>query len=356
MKQSNNGTMAKIAQHGANGTYGNTVGRSRRKTTTKASIAITTAVVLCVLILLTGWKQSNSEPVSLGAFAGPTGIAVAGVLAESPSYGGGEFYDGLYIEEQLFSAPTEVVPFLVRGDLDVVTLPLNLGVKLYTQRNIPYKLVAITGTGMLQVITRDPAITNLQDLATATVYGAGKGGTPDLVYSILATENGVESALDFTYNAPVQLTAALIEGLVDTALLPEPFATKALATSGLRTAVNMQNLWKDTLGVADSYPMTGIFVSAEFIESNPEAVRSLMQDIEASINWVEAEPQEAAQMVEEAGIMKAALAEQAIPNLELTYVTGATLQTMVESYVETLLQYAPATIGGAMPSANIYWE
>ncbi len=308
----------------------------------------TLVTLMVVSLFLLSCEKAPEEELSLSILAGPTGISVAQILQEQP------VYRGYQVVPRIFTAPTEIVPTMVTGNSDVVAIPLNLGAKLSTAKGVDYRLVAITGTGMLQIITRDSAIQDFASIQGKSVYGAGQGGTPEIVYNLLATEKGVITPLDFTYNSPSQLVTALMEGVVDTALLPEPFATLALTKQDLSVAVNMQTLWKEVFSTDETYPMTGIFVSSQLLEEEPKVVKDFLSGLEASIQWVHANPADAGAVTEEWGIMKAAVAQKSIPNLALTYIDGERAKSMTINFFERLLTESPASIGGSLPKDDFY--
>ncbi len=301
------------------------------------------------LVTLTSCSEEPLEELRLSVLAGPTGISMAEILQEPP------VYKEYQVSPWVFTSPLDIVPTMVTGESDIVALPLNLGAKLYTAKGIDYSLVAITGTGMLQIITRYPSIQDFYDLENTTVYGAGQGGSPEIVYNILAQEKGIESPLNFTYNAPSRLAAALMEGLVDTALLPEPFVTLALGRQDLFVAIDIQDEWSATIGQGETYPMTGIFVSADLLNNQPKVVDQFLSDLESSIQWVLQSPEDAGVVSEKWGIMKGAVASKAIPNLALTFLRGDDAKRMSEVYLQQLFLQDPSSVGGSLPVDTFYW-
>ncbi len=307
-------------------------------------------VILGFLIALNSCSTDPTGEFTLSVLAGPTGISMAEMLEEPP------VYKEYQVVPRVFTSPLEIVPTMVTGESDIVAIPLNLGAKLYTAKGVNYSLVAITGTGMLQVITRDSSIQDFQDLENSTVYGAGQGGSPEVVYNILAKNRDIHAPLDFTYNAPSQLATALMEGLVDTALLPEPFVTLVLNRPDLSVVVDIQEEWISSVGQGETYPMTGIFISSEFLNNQPKVVNLFLDDLESSIQWVQENPEDAGAIVEEWGIMKSSVAEKAIPNLALTFITGDTAQSMATVYLNQLFLQDPSSVGGSLPDENFYWK
>ena len=52
---------------------------------------------------------------------------------------------------------------------------------------------------------------------------------------------------------------------------------------------------------------------------------------------------------------KAAIAKQAIPRCNLTFVKGAEMKAQLSGYLKVLFGYNPAAIGGAMPDDAFYY-
>ena len=54
-------------------------------------------------------------------------------------------------------------------------------------------------------------------------------------------------------------------------------------------------------------------------------------------------------------IVKAAVAEKALPGCNLVCITGAEMKTAVGGYLQTLYDLKPEAVGGAMPTDGFYW-
>ena len=66
--------------------------------------------------------------------------------------------------------------------------------------------------------------------------------------------------------------------------------------------------------------------------------------------------EEAAQMIEELGIVKAPVAKKAIPNCNIVCISGSDAQAILPGYLQTLLDLNPASIGGSLPGDDFYWS
>ena len=55
------------------------------------------------------------------------------------------------------------------------------------------------------------------------------------------------------------------------------------------------------------------------------------------------------------GIVKAAVAEKALPGCNLVCITGTEMKTTVNGYLQTLYDLKSEAVGGAMPADGFYW-
>jgi NitT/TauT family transport system substrate-binding protein len=106
----------------------------------------------------------------------------------------------------------------------------------------------------------------------------------------------------------------------------------------------------------ESETVTGVIVArSEFIENNPEAIATFLEEYTASCEFVNANVEEAAVMVEEAGIFKAAIAKQAIPFCNVTGTTGEEMIPVVNGYLNVLFEQNPGSVGGKLPADDFYY-
>ena len=71
--------------------------------------------------------------------------------------------------------------------------------------------------------------------------------------------------------------------------------------------------------------------------------------------FLTAEPEQAGQMIQDAGIFaKAAVAAKAIPNCNVCFVSGAEMQAPLTAFLTALSTVAPQSIGGSVPGDDFY--
>ena len=253
-----------------------------------------------------------------------------------------------------------LLPKLVTGDTDIGVLPVNVAAKLHASN--PQLLVtgAVTGLGMLSVVTRDTTITRLTDLEGKTIFVAGQGATPEYVLRTLLKKAGLGTVIpDFSLSA-ADIAAALASGRISLALLPEPFTTLALERDSLEPplyrALSLTRLWKE-YGFGDDFPMTVCVIRRNVAEQYPAEVAAFLESYRQSILWTMEHPADAARCAQEADLgLLASVAEEAIPHCGFTFIRAREAKPFIDSLLSVYLDYAPAAIGGKLPDRSFYLE
>ena len=98
----------------------------------------------------------------------------------------------------------------------------------------------------------------------------------------------------------------------------------------------------------------GLIVRKAFAEENPEALKTFLEEYAASTAYANEQPAEAAQLIEKYGIVKAAVAEKAIPYCNIVCITGAEMQQMVSGYFGVLFEQNPKAVGGELPGEDFF--
>ncbi len=308
------------------------------------------------LVLIMGCAQaedstSETTAVRIGALKGPTSMGMAQMLKDAAD--GNSNY-----QFTIAGAPDEITALLVKGELDVAAVPSNLASVLYNNTNGGVKVAMINTLGILYVVEAGDTVNSVADLKGRTVYSSGKGATPEYSVDYILSQNGIDPETDVTVefkSEHTELAAALQSGTADLAVLPEPFVTTVLAgNDNLRVALNLNEEWEK---VSDGSGMvTGVLVvRSEFAEQHPDELTALLEAYEQSVNFVNENPAEAAAIIEQNGIAKAAVAEQAIPKCNIVFISGNEMRTKVEGFLEILFDMNPKAVGGALPGDDFYY-
>ncbi|MGE4453418.1 MAG: ABC transporter substrate-binding protein [Sphaerochaeta sp.] len=320
----------------------------------RISIVFVALVALVALGAQPVAETSVEAPLSVqfAVMAGPTGFSSVALNQND-----GNISNEVQVAMQVYPSPNEVVARLANGELDFACLPSNLAANIYN-KGVKIQLAAVTGNGMLSVISSDGSIKGVSDLMGKTVHVPGAGSTPDQMAQLLLKEAGLVAGkdviLDYSVASPAQLAQLTIAGKVSLVMLPEPFASMILhGSERADVVVDIQQLYSELAGVPN-YPMTVMVVSESFVKNHPRALAQVLKAYEDSVAWVNADPQAAGVAIEEAGIMKAALATPAIPSCNLVFIPSQEAKDEVQAYYTFLHDFSPESIGGTIPSEDLY--
>lgn len=348
----------------------------------KTMFTLFTAALLAVSLLLTGCTgggtgtsstPASSQPASsadassdapstpaekttvrVATLSGPTGIGMVQLFEKDEAGESGNNY-----EFTIVSDPTEIVGLIASGSVDVAAVPTNLAANLYKKTSGGVKLAAVNTLGVLHLLDSTGTIQSVEDLRGKTVYATGEGSTPEYVLNYILAQNGLTVGTDVqvVYKSEhSELATLCINGDVEIAMLPEPFVTNVMSkTDAFKKAVNLSEAWADA---SDDtlLPMGGVVVTKSFLENNAGAFGVFMDEYAHSVTYVNENPSAAAQSVEKYGILpSAAVAEKAIPNCNIVYVTGSDMKDAVSAYYGILLAADPASIGGSLPEDGLYY-
>ena len=299
----------------------------------------------------------ESAGIRIAGLKGPTTMGLVNLIAQAEA--GQTAQDYAFT---MYGAADEIVPLLVKGELDAAAIPANLAATLYQKTNGALEVACINTLGVLYVVELGNNIQSVEDLKGATIVTTGKGTTPEYVLRYVLSQNGIDPDKDVTIEylseateVAARLTTPTTDSSTIVAMLPQPFVTSVVAQSegGVRVALDMNEEWQK---VAGSRLVTGVtVVRKEFAEANPDVMAQLMTDYAASVESVTADLSGTAALCEQYGVVaKAALAEKALPSCNIVFETGDEMKTDLTAYLQVLYDADPASVGGALPGEDFY--
>lgn len=151
----------------------------------------------------------------------------------------------------------------------------------------------------------------------------GKGTTPEFALSYLLSQHGLELGTDVTVewkSEPTETIAAMTQMDHAIVMLPQPFGHRGPRPGGgPADALDLTAEW-EKLDNGSQFITAGLVVRKAFAEENPQALATFLEEYQASTEYVNNNIPEAAQLVEQYDIVKAAVAEQAIPYCNIVYI------------------------------------
>ena len=316
-------------------------------------ISLTLALALA-LGLVTFAVADEAAAVRVAAMKGPTAMGLVKLMNANENGESAQKY-----EFTLAGTANEVVPLLTRGELDIAMVPCNLASVLYNNTKGGVKVLAVNTLGVLYVLESGEEIQSAADLAGKTVYSTGKGTTPEFALNYILTQNGLDPEKDLTIEYKSEATevlAALTSDAAGIGVLPQPYVTAALMQNeSLRVALSLTEEWDKV--TEESRMITGVaVVRAAFAEENPDAVAAFLEEYAASVEYVNANVEEAAQWIADLGIVaKAPIAQKALPACNIVYIDGEEMKTAVSGYLAVLFDQNPESVGGQLPDEAFYY-
>ena len=309
------------------------------------------ALAVTALSVFTGCASSSKTEINVGVIKGPTGIGAVELMEKSEK---GET-EGLYNISVAASAD-EVNGKIAKGELDIAAVPTNVAPLLYNKDNGAYSVLAVNTLGVLYVLENGNNVNSVQDLSGKTIYMAGQGAVPEYVINYILEKNGIDDTEIVFMTEHTEAAAALADGRADIVILPEPNVTAAMMQNeNIRIALDLTEEWKNVSG--NDMAMGCIIVRNDFLKDNKEAVDTFLDEYEDSIEYVNENTAEAAQLVEKYGIMASAkAAEKAIPNCNIVYIDGDDMKNILSDFYGVLYEANPKSIGGNLPGADFYYE
>ncbi len=311
-------------------------------------------------------EEAVSEHYAIAALKGPTAMGLVKLMRDTNEKAAqlldsSKPYDGemgnLYTFTLAASAD-EVSPLLMKGELDMACVPANLAAVLYQKTEGDIVTLAVNTLGVLYIVENGNTVTSMADLAGKTIVASGKGSTPEYALRYLLSENGLDPDTDVTIDwksEHSECVTALATGAATIAMLPQPFVTVAEnKISGLRTALDLTEQW-DALDNGSAL-LTGVIVARrEVVEQNPAAMDAFLKDYAGSVEWVNANTADAAELIGSYDIVEAAVAEKALPHCNIVCITGAEMKDKLSGYLQVLSDADASSVGGALPGDDFYY-
>ena len=322
----------------------------------KKIISVVLAALLVFSTLAGCGKKEDAvaETVKIAVLNGPTGMATVKMVDMKEKY-----------DIAAYQAPADITAKIVNGEVDVAAVPSNLAAVLYNKTE--GEIVALTpiAMGMLKILGNDVQIDRVEDLKGKTIVASGQGGTPEYVLQKILEEAGLtiyeDVQVEWLANHS-DVNSKLLSRSGTIAMIPEPFVSTALSKSEGKEVgelFDLGQLWEEATG--EELPMGVLIARKSFAEEREGDLSILLEDLKASVDFVNDSPAEAAELIVEKGFIgDVNIAEAAIPNCGISYYIGKEERQagidILKAFNETMFEMSPASVGGAVPDEDLYYR
>lgn len=298
--------------------------------------------------------EVSVEPVTvnIASLKGPTTMGIVKLMNDSDAGNTVHNY-----QTTIYGAADEIVPLIVQGKVDIANVPANLAAVLYKKTEGGITVLDINTLGVLYVVETGDSITSVADLKGKTIYSTGKGTTPEYVLNYILKANGIDPETDVTIEFKSEATevAAMLEGATDAvAVLPQPYVTVAMTkNSAISIALDLSAEWE---ALDSTKQVTGVtVVRNEFLEANPKVIAQFLADYASSVEYVNANIEEAAALVGGYDIVAEGVAKKALPYCNIVCLTGEEMKSNLSNYLQVLYDSDPSSVGGQLPEDSFYY-
>lgn len=318
-------------------------------------------VFFCSILNGCGWQNNIADTekervsVRVGSMKGPTSMGLLFLMEETA---GGESENSY--EFRMATAADELLPLMIKGELDIALVPANVASVLYQKTQGGVSVININTLGVLYMVSGDAMVQSVADLAGRTIYLTGKGTTPDYVLRYILSQNGMKDG-DYVleYRSEATEVAALLAEKPDAiGLLPQPFVTAACAQNeALSVVLDLNDEWVRVQKADGSSMVTGVtVVRNDFLKEREATVKSFLEEHAESVKAINEDADTGAiYAVEQQIVAKESIARNAIPNCNITCITGEEMRKALKGYLNVLYEQAPESVGGALPGEDFYY-
>lgn len=245
---------------------------------------------------------------------------------------------------------------LAQNDIDFLITGTNVGANAYN-RGINLKMLNVNIWGIDYLLTNGFKAESWQDLKGKSLALPLQGGPLDFLARYLLEKNGLDPKEDvnLVYRALPGGAQLFMAGELDSIILPEPLVTVSLAKANNAVlSLDIQKEWAKIHG-DERIPFVALFVNGKFAEENPQFTNIINGYYKQGVEWVNSNPQAAAELASRHFEMPAPVLKQSYQRVNLNIFSDAQSRELTELYFGEMLEMYPELLGGSLPDEEFYY-
>ena len=293
-------------------------------------------IALSSIILLAS-LFADDYVIKVSSPSGAPGLALATLAEKNP-----ENYNYLIAET--------ITAEFSNAKSDFIIAPLNAGAKLYKMGKSTYKLAAVVTWGNLYFASQKKNF-KLKDIKKSEITLFGEHTINSSIALFVLDKNKIKPK-SVAYLAGAANTQSLLLSDPNAIVLTaEPALSAAKMKNSNITSYSLNELYKKATGY-DGFTQAGLFVKAETIENNPEAVKEYLKLAKESTEKCTTD----VEAVAKAGVAleilpNAKIIQAALPGCAIRYMSALEAKKQIETTANIDLKQ----FGGAVPSDDFYY-
>lgn len=282
---------------------------------------------------------------------GAPALSLTRMMIENPDMG-----EGVKVDYEAIQATDVLSASIVNGEADIAIVPTNMAATMFN-KDIDYKLAGTSVWGVMYLVSTED-IADMASLKGHNIGLVGRGVTPDALLRYVLEENSLDPETDVTleyFSGSTELAASFMAGETTVAMIPEPMLTQVMSkVENAKIVIDLQEAWSEISGM-DSYPQASLIVRQGFADEHPEVLKTFIETYDASVDWVNDNPESAGSYYEFLGIgLNKELITKAVPGSNLRFVPASEVKESVMEYLDVLYAFNPKLLGDKPASEDMF--
>ena len=324
------------------------------------NLIIVVLVMKILLLLLVSMASAQAVARDSIKLAGPAAVVSYPlmVMAERQSLA----HRDIHLSFTRWKNPDQLRAMILDGQADFSAMPSNLAAIFYN-RGHKLTLLNISIWNIMWILSRDPQLTSLAQLAGREIVVPFKNDMPSIVLNKLLDANTDPKAAPVKLRSSQNLmdaTHLLLAGQVEHALLVEPAASMALLRNRqqgkrpLYRQLGISELWRKSFAESPYLPQAGI-VANTTVNRDKALVAEFHREYQAAANWCKGNATDCAAIVRRY-LPKAPLPAliEAIEVTDLEARQASSVRADLERFYRLVAGKRQQRIGGRLPDEDFY--
>ncbi|HVX02488.1 MAG TPA: ABC transporter substrate-binding protein [Nitrososphaera sp.] len=293
------------------------------------------AAALVAFVVGTSAALNGHPIVRYSGASGPSGVLRLGYFPNINhaqaviGVGNGDYQKALgniQLQAQVFNAGPDAVEALSTNRIDCSYMGPNPAVNGFLISEGSLKVVSgVSSGGAVFVVRNGAGINSPGDLAGKRLAAPQVGNTQDVALRNFLKQHGYDVKLvggnpEIQQVKPADMLTLMAKKELDGAWVAEPWGARLVREAGARVLVNEQDLWEE-----GKFATSLLVCKADYIKSNPGAVKNLVEAHVSETQWINAHNDQAIKSFNTAvaGILGAGFDEDdlrtSLTRMEFTY-------------------------------------
>jgi NitT/TauT family transport system substrate-binding protein len=304
-------------------------------------------VVILLGLFFFSCSKRTPDTIRIGVLNGPSAVSFIQMIDQLP------VIDGKKVEIILKSEPMQIQALMMQGKIDFAILPTVMAANLYN-KGVKYRMVACPVWGTLYIMT-NTSVRNIDELKNQTVSVFGQGSTSDVLLQRMLKQNKINQVrIDYKWSTNNEIAQALQLKKTNFGVVSEPMVSNLIARDSTLHIIAKLDCEEFLINTdRNVFVQTSFLVSDRFSKDNPTLVSQVCAAYTNSCNFINEEPEKAAELLVKHKISpNLDLAKRSIPLCNIHYVASFAIEQEITSYLKIFYTFNPKSVGGKMPDSK----